>query len=257
MTELERLAATLLSQWHTDGGADGGPISVATLLDRVLPYRHARRLLGIDVSEDYEALLLRLLAEEEGLVEVHPREAAEQARTTLAARLPDLDVLQQLRNAELTVRTETVTRLEGVLQMPPARPVDPVLPAVVNAVAGSEPQAYPDLSSLDESDDEPIDDADIIPLPVSRVVADAIRVALESPGPDEPLPPPPEFLTAVEFHPPSASCWSCGDGLPEGRAVKFCPFCGADQREPACPACGAAIERRWKHCAECGIKLGG
>ncbi|MES2123603.1 MAG: zinc ribbon domain-containing protein [Gemmatimonadota bacterium] len=256
MTELERLTATLLTQWHSEGGAEGGPIPVAVLLDRVLPYRHARRLLGIDVSEDYEALLLRLLAEEEGLVEVRPREAAEQARTTLATKLPDLDVLQQLRTAELTVRREIVTRLEGVLQMPPARAPEPVAPQAPSPAAAPQPEAYPDLSSL-ELDDGPIDDADIIPLPVSRVVADAIRVALESPGPDEPLPPAPEFLTAVQFHPPSASCWSCSEGLPEGRSVRFCPFCGADQREPACPACGAAIERRWKHCAECGIKLGG
>ncbi|MEO5799673.1 MAG: zinc-ribbon domain-containing protein, partial [Gemmatimonadales bacterium] len=61
---------------------------------------------------------------------------------------------------------------------------------------------------------------------------------------------------AVQFTPPSATCWSCTEPLPDGRVVKFCPFCGADQRHPACPACGEEIERHWKHCPECGTKLG-
>ncbi|MEP6590877.1 MAG: zinc ribbon domain-containing protein [Gemmatimonadota bacterium] len=258
MTELERLTATLLAQWHAEGGTAGGPIPIAALLDRVLPYRRARRLLGIDVSEDYEALLLRLLAEEEGLVEVHPAEAAEQARATLATKLPDLDVLQRLRPADVTVRADTVSRLEGVLQMPPARAVDPApVPGMSAAIANPEPRAFDDIPAIGVGEDGPINDADIIPLPVSRTVADAIRVALEDREERTSHPPTPEFLTAVQFHSPSESCWGCGEALPEGRSVKFCPFCGADQRAPTCPACGSSIERQWKHCAECGIKLGG
>lgn len=252
MTELERLTSTLLSQWHADGGAEGGPIGVSALLDRVLPYRQARRLLGIDISEDYEALMLRLLAEEEGLVRVAPHDAAELARATIKSKLPDLDVLQQLRSAELTVTSATVTRLQGVLQMPPNRLAEELPPVPIEA----EPLALLQ-EEVESGEDGPIDAADIIPLPVSRMVADAIRVALEEPLVDTPLAPPPEFLTAVQFTPPAAGCWSCTETLPEGRAVKFCPFCGADQRQPACPSCGAAVERAWKHCPDCGIKLGG
>ena len=244
MTDLERLATTVLTQWHADGGVDGGPIAVNTLLDRILPYRQARRLLGIDSSEDYEALMLRLLAEEDGLVTVAPPDASEMARSTLASKLPDLDVLQLLRSAELTITAATVARLEGVLQMPPARSSEP------------EPEPAPEaVPALDEPIEQ-VDDHDIIPLPVSRVVADAIRVALETPRSEAPAGPPPEFLTKVAFIPPAMSCWSCTEPLPEGRSAKFCPFCGADQRQPACPACGGAIERQWKHCPDCGITLG-
>jgi len=244
VTDLERLATSVLTQWHAEGGADGGPIAVSALLDRVLPYRQARRLLGIDISEDYEALLLRLLAEEEGLVTVVPLDASEMARATLASKLPDLDVLQLLRSAELTITAATVARLEGVLQMPPTRSSEP------------EQEPAPEAAPVADEPIEPVDDLDIIPLPVSRVVADAIRVALETPRPEAAAEPPPEFLTKVAFIPPAMSCWSCTEALPEGRSAKFCPFCGADQRQPACSACGGAIERHWKHCPDCGIALG-
>lgn len=256
MTELERLTSTVLTQWHADGGAEGGPIVVSALLDRVLPYRQARRLLGIDISEDYEALMLRLLAEEEGLVHVAPHDAAEMARATIKSKLPDLDVLQKLRSAEVTVTAATVARLQGVLPMPTSRVVEEVLASPPLALSAEEP-VMPLHEEIGAGEDGPIDDADIIPLPVSRVVADAIRVALETPLAEAPVGPPPEFLTAVQFTPPAASCWSCTEPLPEGRTVKFCPFCGADQRQPACPSCGGPVERQWKHCPECGIKLGG
>ncbi len=103
MTELEQFAAALMTQWRADGGADGAPIGVGALLDKVLPYRVARRTLGIDVSEDYEALVLQLLAEDEDLVRVEPVSAADMAKATITSRLPDLDALQLLRSAQLTV----------------------------------------------------------------------------------------------------------------------------------------------------------
>lgn len=225
MTDLERLAAAALAQWRGEGRTGGGPMSVGLLFDQILPYRHARRLLGIDASEDYEALLLRLIAEEEGIATVVPADAAEMARTTIASKLPDLDVLQLLRAAELTLTPDAVRRLEGVLPMPPR-------------------------AAMIESEREPGYEAEVIPLPTAQ--ADATRVAPST----APAGPPPEFLTAVQFMPPSGSCWSCSEALPAGRAVNFCPFCGADQRPPTCTSCGAGVERQWKHCPDCGTRLG-
>ena len=121
MTELERFAAALLTQWRADGRTDGGPIAVSALLTKVFPYRVARRTLGIDVSEDYEALVLRLLSEEEDLVRVEPVDAADMARATITSKLPDLDVLQLLRAATVTITSRSIARLEGVLPMPTAK----------------------------------------------------------------------------------------------------------------------------------------
>src|SRR5450755_3853030 len=109
MTELERLVGAVLSQWRADGGGDHEAIAVSALLDRVLPYRVARRMLGLDASEDYEALVLRMLSEEEALVRVTPNDAAELARATANSRLPDLDVLQLLRPASFTVAERILT----------------------------------------------------------------------------------------------------------------------------------------------------
>ncbi len=235
MTDLERFAAALLSQWRSEGSTDAGPIGVGALLDRVLPYRMARRTLGIDVSEDYEAMVLRLVAEEAGLMHVDPPEAGEMARTTLAAKLPDLDVLKLLRSATLTLTDEAIERLDGVLPMPTSHDESKWAPAVEHAES-----------------DLPPDNSDIIPLPISPALAEAVAEATAIPlrPPTEPPPVAPGAPPVEEF------CWSCADQLPGNRQVKFCPFCGADQRQPACTACAAPVERRWRHCPECGTMLG-
>ena len=241
MTDLERLAAAILAQWRADGGAEDRPIAVSALLDRVLPYRVARRILGIDVSEDYEALVLRLLAEEEDLVHVDPVDATDMAKATIASRLPDLDVLQLLRAATMRFTERTITRLSDVLPMPNAKE-ESAEPAPGATDAGS---AGATSTEREETPDEP-DDADVIPLhPASLPVPAA-----------PPSEPPADVLTTVVFTPPvPAHCWSCAETLPTDRGVKFCPFCGADQRQPTCQECGAVAERGWKHCPDCGTKL--
>ena len=233
MTELERFAAAVLSQWRAEGGTGGGPIAVSALLTKVFPYRMARRTLGIDVSEDYEALVLRLLAEDESLARVEPVDAADMAKATVTSRLPDLDVLQLLRAATVTITPQAMARLDGVLPMP--------VPKAESDDASPPPPG-------------PGDEARVIPLRVER---EPTRPA-PPPEPVVPEGPPPAFLTTVSFTPPAdARCWSCTESLPTDRAVKFCPYCGADQRHLACPACGASAERTWKHCPDCGTALHG
>jgi RNA polymerase subunit RPABC4/transcription elongation factor Spt4 len=162
-------------------------------------------------------------------VHVDPVEAADMAKATITSRLPDLDVLQLLRSASVRFPERTIARLGDVLPMPATKEQSewaasegPVAPVVM-------PEAR-----------------DVIPLhPVN-------------PGADAPVPPepPPEFLTTVSFTPPApAHCWSCGEALPMDRQMKYCPFCGADQRQPTCAECGAVAERGWKHCPDCGAKL--
>jgi len=250
MTELERFAAALLVQWRSDGGTDAQPITVGALLDKVFPYRLARRVLGIDVSEDYEALVLRLIAEEEQLVRTEPLDAAEMAKSTMTSKLPDLDVLQLLRAATISLTSRTIARLEGVLPMPPAREESRwAEPAAPVPEPPAENDTLPDAAPAVALEAAPAERAspDIIPLHPAGP---------ESAHERTPTEPPPAFLTTVSFTPPSGdTCWSCSEVLPKDRTVKFCPFCGADQRQPTCGACGTPVERRWKHCPECGGSL--
>ncbi|MGH7524554.1 MAG: zinc ribbon domain-containing protein [Gemmatimonadales bacterium] len=219
MTELERFAAAVLAQWRAEGRSGGGPIAVSALLTKVFPYRMARRTLGIDVSEDYEALVLRLLAEDENLARVEPVDAADMAKATITSRLPDLDVLQLLRAATVTITPQAMARLDGVLPMPAPK---------------DEP---PDEASAPTTD--PGEDAKVIPLRVDREPTHAATPSRPA-EPVVPEGPPPAFLTTVSFTPPAeARCWSCTESLPTDRPAKFCPYCGADQQQRTCPACGA------------------
>ena len=233
MTDLERFAAVLLAEWLQEGRHHRDAIAVGSLLDRTLPYRTARKLLGIDVSEDYEMLVLRLIAEEDGLVQTEPAAAATMARETLASKLPDLDLLHRLHSAAMTFTEEAVDRLEGVRPMPVA-PTEPPSPAPSEVMEAPLPPrtVFPIRPEMDA----PHEDA-----PPART------------APDEP---PAEFLTGVAFTPPGPGCWSCHTPLPTDRVVKFCVACGADQRAPSCPGCGTTVERGWKFCPECGGGLG-
>ncbi|MBI1808306.1 MAG: zinc ribbon domain-containing protein [Gemmatimonadetes bacterium] len=47
-------------------------------------------------------------------------------------------------------------------------------------------------------------------------------------------------------------CRYCGQPLPEGRDVQFCPHCGQNLRVRRCAACSAELEPAWKFCVACG-----
>lgn len=53
----------------------------------------------------------------------------------------------------------------------------------------------------------------------------------------------------------SRGCPSCGDRLPSGRDVRFCPFCG-EPLATTCPGCGAASGPGWSFCTVCGRRAG-
>lgn len=226
MTDLERFAAVLLAEWSNESGRPTAALSTADLLDRVMPYRVARRALAIETSEDYELLVLRLVSEEAAIVTTEPIEAAEMARSTLESRIPDLDVLRLLRSSVITFTDDAISRLEGVRLLPPSNPESQAA------------TSYPD--------------ADVLPMRRAPEVADHTATPTPSMLADET---PPAFLTRVAFTAPDSSCWQCGTALPSGREVKFCVECGADQRKPRCNSCGTDIEPTWKHCAECGAQV--
>ncbi len=52
-------------------------------------------------------------------------------------------------------------------------------------------------------------------------------------------------------------CPYCGETLPAGRKVNFCPQCGQPRSgELRCPACGGEVDVGWRYCVSCGRATG-
>ena len=78
-------------------------------MDAVLPYRLVRRELGVDTSEDYEALILRLCAGEGGFVQADATtQAALQAEA--AKPMPDLALLRVYGDTHVVLRHRSADR---------------------------------------------------------------------------------------------------------------------------------------------------
>jgi predicted RNA-binding Zn-ribbon protein involved in translation (DUF1610 family) len=58
--------------------------------------------------------------------------------------------------------------------------------------------------------------------------------------------------TPAGKHPAPANCLACGEKLPAGLAVNFCPHCGESQMPRQCPECQTELEPSWRHCVGCG-----
>lgn len=258
MTDLERFVLRLIEQVRSrDPGAVHRPLPIGELRERVLPYRLHRGALGLSSNDDYETLVLRLVAEEDGLARTVPAEAADLARTELGSPNPDLDVVEQLGEATVQIGAAVVARLDelGHSAAPPARPVAPVAPSPA-------PEPTIDVVELAEPDPAPeepplvIEASPSASLPPDLPVFDAVDV--------------PEARADADFAEPSAiplaiepaaraeaPCPLCAGELPAHRPVNFCPHCGGQVGARRCGRCGDLIEAGWRHCVGCGLAVPG
>jgi len=91
-------------------GASRAPLGIGEVVERLMPYRVCRRALELDSVEDYELLLLRLLAGDERLARAFPPEAAERARAELAGVVPDPSLVRRLRDATILLDPVALSR---------------------------------------------------------------------------------------------------------------------------------------------------
>lgn len=102
MDELTRFARRLVERLGAlPGGGAPGAVSVQAIRTEILPYRIERRNLGLSSVEDYETVLLRLVAEERGFVQTAPPDAAQRCRDVLSHPNPDLRVLDAIAEATI------------------------------------------------------------------------------------------------------------------------------------------------------------
>ncbi len=75
------------------------PLLLGDIRNSILPYRGNRRALGLESSEDYEWVLLRLCAGEGGFARTGPDDVADDFRNEVGTPNPDLTVVQRHENA--------------------------------------------------------------------------------------------------------------------------------------------------------------
>ena len=232
MSDLDRLFRRLVDGLIAiDPARLHRPLTVAELVRSVVPYRTSRAALGLDSSEDYDLLILRLLSGEGSFVEVRPAEVAARSAAELRQNNPDPALLRQFGGAEVTLAT---ARLAQALGPGPEAAWAP--PETVDSE-----QTLEALGGDEDSDEDPgVIETGTVPWTVEAITGVRGVIPLNTGAvPDE-----------------GSRCGYCGGLLPGGRQVNFCPHCGNSQTFVRCSECGNEVEFGWKHCVACGASVG-
>lgn len=243
----------------------GEPVKVADLYDDVIPYRAVRSRLGVELKADYEHALLRLLAGEHNGVRLEPAEARDELRSELDSTYPDVGAFRRFSGSRVWVEL-------------PDRPLSPEEPKPSDereTPEALEPPEEPETPEPPEEPEPPEPPETPAPSQASRdAEQDGGRGSARSerrrpePGPAFHGSAAPE-RAPLRLHTDEAAeeaedrrrslvgraCSFCSEPLPERRRVRFCPYCGADQRLSPCPRCDAVLEEGWKYCINCGTEV--
>ena len=267
MNDLERFLARLIETLRARD-ADGlhRPLAVEALRNNVLPYRLHRAAIGLTSIEDYDLLVLRLVAEEDGLVRTFPPEAAVQARAEGALPNPDADYDNYAWNGSTYVLQNSV-RVGGSSFLP-----NPDLDLAEHLSSATIQLGAATVARIDElargvgrqlvvapdTQWQPAPPAETgeAPLPPAAPIEIAAP-PIEAPPPPKPAELP--LFDAMELESGSGPfgsvadhCSACQAELPSHRAVAFCPFCGQQVGVRRCARCKEELEPGWSHCAGCG-----
>jgi predicted RNA-binding Zn-ribbon protein involved in translation (DUF1610 family) len=201
------------------------PIPLGAMTREIIPYRDVRNRLALACNEDYESLLIRLCAGQDGLAELTDPDAREHFALAAASPHPDLDFVRRWGDTTVSLDARAVARAlsgESRDEYAPRPAPDPAV--------GSAPPPPEELLP-----EPPTPDRD------ARVL-------------DFPLPPAP---SAPASTPASSTdqCIFCGGALPADREARYCPHCGQNQVMLRCPNCDAEVEIGWRHCITCGQPL--
>src|SRR5207247_2530246 len=193
------------------------PFPAAEVYERLVPYRSNRSALKVATHQDYEMAVLRLLSGERGYVALDPAEVQEALRREAAEVNPDPGLFRQFPDAVLSLNRLAAERfLRGDRVYAPPSLVPP------HAHPFPAPPDAPEVAGGAPEEERAGDAA-----------GSAFELAEQSESPRQ--------------------CPYCGETLPGGRKVNFCPQCGQPPSgELRCPACGSEVDVGWRYCARCG-----
>lgn len=217
------------------------PFEVADILRTFVPYRGTRAEVGVETAEDYEVVILRLLSGERGYV-FSDDAMQEDLRRELDSGNPDLRALQAYGTAKVTLAQHAMRQ---VLEASPTA-----------TVPGDAPIVAPPATTVTVAPQTPALDALSAQLsPTLAELGEAIAGAGEGKSRQSfqarasRLPDP---SAETPTRSPRPGCRFCGQALPEGRDVTFCPQCGQNLKVRRCAGCSAEVEPGWKFCVSCG-----
>lgn len=224
MDLLDRLYDRLLRRLAAESLDPREPVTVGQLYQDLIPYRGVRSDLGIVELAPYEHALLRLLAGERGYLTAADPAVAEELQRELSAPNPILGIYRDYAAAEVYLMD---TAVEAAPTSDPPRE------------AGDPPRRSP-APAAEEDLAEPLPEPSADPAPAPSAAEPPL------PAPIPTIPPP-----GGHSGPP---CSRCEEPLPPVEGVRYCPACGADQREPPCVSCGTPLRPSWSFCIRCGVR---
>jgi predicted RNA-binding Zn-ribbon protein involved in translation (DUF1610 family) len=217
VSDLERFFRRLVTNLaSSDPARLHRPLPLSEVYQSIMPYRTNRRALGLDTSEDYELVLLRLAAGEGGFARTEPEDARASFAREARSKHPDLEILHRFENVLLTLRSESLERALGLA------------PELNDEAPPSPSPELPLLDIPDMSGPEDALDAEL-PEPEPMAEASASSRCLHCGGA---LPP----GRVVNF------CPHCG----QNQALTHCPECRSELEAGwrHCVNCGAAVAPR-------------
>jgi Double zinc ribbon len=127
MTDLERFFRRLVSNAAAAGPhLLRAPLPLADIPVTIMPYRSNRRALGLDSSEEYEMVLLRLCAGEGGFVRTEPEEVRQKLVDEVGRANPDLEELHRYEDVMLVLHPGRVEQalLHHTMELEHVTPTD-------------------------------------------------------------------------------------------------------------------------------------
>lgn len=212
----------------------GRPFTVAEIYQDLVPYALYREALGVEMNGDYEHALLRLLAGEEGFLELESDAALQEIRDELQSNNPNTGLYREFAAVDARLNT-----------------------ALIVDEADAPVASGPDVSAPETPGGEtPMDDAGMES--ETEMQSDEIQQvplgAFATSGPLDPEMVDDDGGNARRAKARSAPdvCRWCRESLPERDNLNYCPFCGTDVTLVPCQSCGEALEANWRFCIACG-----